>query len=138
MYSKVTCSLLFLHGLQGHYKNLGTSYISMILAYQQEYSEAAQLPHHLRTLALAQTLAEANYGGMACDIAMHSQASRVSAGTTPGDRSGNDFSIHTQGFVAMKAELQGNCNGNMRGPGGPPHAALNAALPNHRCSAAPR
>jgi hypothetical protein len=138
MYSKVTCSLLFLHGLQGHFKDLGTSYISMILAYQQEHSEAAQLPHHLRILTLAQTLAEANYGGMARDIVMHSQASRVSTGTTLGDKSGNDFAIHTQGFVAMKAKLQGNCNGNTRGPCGPPRAAPNAALSNHRCSAALR
>jgi hypothetical protein len=109
----------------------------MILAYQQEHGEAAQLPHHLRILALAQTLAEANYGGMAHDIATHSRASRVLTRTTPGDKSGDDFAIHTQGFIAMKAKLQGNCNGNTRGPRGPLCAAPNAALSYHRCSAAP-
>jgi hypothetical protein len=63
-YTGVTCSLLFLHGLQGRYKDIGTSYISMKLAYQQEHGELAQLSNHLTTLALAQTLADANYGRM--------------------------------------------------------------------------
>jgi hypothetical protein len=74
-YSKVNCSLLFLFGLQGQYKDIGTSYISMILTYQQEQGEAAVLPNHLRILALAQILADANYGGMTRDIATSSRAS---------------------------------------------------------------
>jgi hypothetical protein len=69
---------------------------------------------------------------------MHSRASRVSTGTTPGDRSGDDIAIHTQGFVAMKAKLQGNCNGNTCGPCGPSCVALNAALSDRRRSAALR
>jgi hypothetical protein len=137
-YTRVTCSLLFLHGLQGRYKDVGMSYISMILAYQQEHGESAQLANHLKTLALAQALVDANYGRMAQDIATTSRALRISTNTPPSSTSREDFAIHTQDFVAMKTELQGNCCGNTHGPRGPLHAALNAALSEHRCSAAPR
>jgi hypothetical protein len=50
----------------------------------------------------------------------------------------NDFTVHTQGFVAMKAKLQGNRNGNMSGPCGPPHAPPNAVLSDRRRNTAPR
>ncbi len=134
----MTCSLLFLRILQGRYKDTGTSYISMILAYQQEHDELAQLPTYRTTLALAQTLADANYGRMARNIATTSQALRILTDTPPSSTSGEDFAIPTQGFVAMKAELQGNCGGNTRGPCGPPWAAPNAALSECRRRAAPR
>jgi hypothetical protein len=110
----------------------------MILAYQQEHGESAQLPNHLKTLTLAQTLADANYGGTAWDIATTSRAVRISSDTPPSGTSGEDFAICTQGFVAIKAELKGNCLGNMLGPCGPPRAAPNAVLSNCRHSAAPR
>jgi hypothetical protein len=138
MYTGVTCSLLFLRGLQGRYKDIRTSYISMILAYQREHGELAQLPNHLKTLTLAQTLVDANYGSMARDTATTSRALRISTNTPPSGTSGEDFAIHTQGFVAMKAKLQGNCSGNTCGPHGPPHAAPNAALSVRRRIAAPR
>jgi hypothetical protein len=110
----------------------------MILAYQQEHGEAVVLPNHLRILALAQTLADANYGGTIRDIATSPRASQISTGVPESDMSRDDFTVHTQGSVAMKAELQGNCNGNRRGPCGPPRAPPNAALSDHRCNAAPR
>jgi hypothetical protein len=112
-YTGVTCSLLFMRGLQGRYKDIRTSYISMILAYQQKHSQSAQLPNHLKTLPLAQTLADVNYGGMAWDTAT-SWTLQISTNIPPSSASGEDFAIHTQGFVAMKAALQGNCGGNMR------------------------
>ncbi len=138
MYTGVTCSLLFLHGLQGRYKDIGTRYISMVLAYQQEQGWLAQLLNHLKTLALSQTLVDANYGRMAQDIATTSRALQISTNTPPSSTSGEDFVIHTQGFVAMKAELQRNCVGNMCGPHGPPCAAPNAVFSECRRSAAPR
>ena len=110
----------------------------MILAYQQEHGESAQLPTHLMTLALVQTLTDVNYGRMAPDIATTSWALRILTNTPLSGTSGEDFTIHTQGFVAMKAELQGNCGGNTRGPCGPLRAAPNAALSARRRSAAPR
>jgi hypothetical protein len=138
MYIGVTCSLLFLRGLKGRYKDIRMSYISMILAYQQEHNDLAQLPNHLKTLTLFQTLTDANYGGMARDIATTSQALQISTNTPPSGTSGEDFAIHTQGFVAMTANLQGKCSGNMRGPCSPLHAAPNAACSACRHSAAPR
>jgi hypothetical protein len=138
MYTGVTCSLLFLCGLQGRYKDNGMSYISMILAYQQEHGESAQLPTHLMTLALVQTLTDVNYGRMAPDIATTSWALRISTNTPPSSTPGEDFAIHTQGFVAMKAELQGNRGGNTRGPRGPLRAAPNVVLTECRRRAAPR
>ncbi len=137
-YSKVNCSLLFLRGLKRQCKDIRTNYISMILAYQQVHGEAAILPNHLRTLAFAQTLVDANYGGMTRDIATTSWASQTSTGVPETDMSRDDFTVHTQGFMAMKAKLQGNCNGNMCGPCGPPRAPLNAALSDRRRNAAPR
>ncbi len=89
----MTCSLLFLRGLQVRNKDIGMSYISMILAYQQEHGELAQLLNHLTTLALTQTLADANYGGMAWDIATTSRALRISTNTPPSRMSSEDFAI---------------------------------------------
>jgi hypothetical protein len=81
MYTRVTCSLLFLWGLQGRYKDIGMKlYLYDTLAYQQEHGELAQLPNHLTTLALSQTLAEANYGGKAWDIATTSWVSSTIRG----------------------------------------------------------
>jgi hypothetical protein len=102
----------------------------MILAYQQEHGEAAILPNHLRILALAQTLADANYGGMTRDIATSSRASQILTRVSECDMSRDDFTVNTQGFVGMKAKLQGNCN--------PPSAPPNAALSDCRRNAAPR
>jgi hypothetical protein len=75
---------------------------------------------------------------MAQDIATTSQALQISTNTPPSSMPGEDFVIHTQGFVAMKAELQRNCGGNMCGPHGPPCAAPNAVFSECRRSAAPR
>jgi hypothetical protein len=137
-YSKVNCSLLFLCGLQGQYKDIGTSYISIILAYQQEHREAAVLPNHLRILALSQTLVDANNRGMTRDIATSSRASRISTSVPENEMLRDDFTVHTQDFMAMKAELQGNRNGNTHGPRGPPRAPPNAVLSDCRRNAAPR
>jgi hypothetical protein len=57
----------------------------MILAYQQEHGEAVILPNHLRILALAQTLVDANYGGKTRDIATSSRASWISTGAPESD-----------------------------------------------------
>jgi hypothetical protein len=75
---------------------------------------------------------------MAWDIATTSRALWISTNTPASSRLGEDFAIHTQGFIAMKAELQGNCSGNTRGPCGPPRAAPNVALSKRRYSDAPR
>ncbi len=76
----------------------------MIIAYQQEHREPAQLPNHLKTLALAQTLVDANYGRMAQNIATTSRAVQILTATPPSSMSDEDIAIHTQGFVAMKAK----------------------------------
>jgi hypothetical protein len=53
-------SPLFLHGLQGCWKDMGVLYILLILTHQQLMGKSIPLPNHLQILPLAQTLAELN------------------------------------------------------------------------------
>jgi hypothetical protein len=138
VYSPTHCRFLFLGVLQGHYKDVVTTYVSMILAHHQSEGNTADLPKHLHILALAQSLADASFGGTSWGIIADTRACRISTPEDPGALGQDTLMVHTQGFAAMKAELQQHRTGNNRGPRGPPKSPPDTALLDCRLKAVPR
>ena len=137
IYLSTHCSLLFLQSLQGHYKDIGNTYVLMILAHHQSEGDTAELPTHLCILALAQTLAGANFGGTPRELNADTGACRISTTEDMGPLGLDTPTVHTQGCVAMKAKLRQHRTGNSHGPRGHPKAAPDAALSDCRQKAAP-
>ncbi len=108
-YTSAHWSLLFLWGLQGRYKEIGLSYIPMVLTHQQVNGDSTPLPTHLTILLLAQVFFDLNNGGMIRDMTTGAQANWLSSNA--GDRlvssttalDCKDHTVHVQGFMANKA-----------------------------------
>ena len=136
-YTPTNCSLLFLRGLRGQYKDIGTTYVSMILAHHQSSGDGSVLPKHLHILTLAQMLADTAYGGMSRAIPSGARACRINSDNIPVPQTVDMCATHAQGFIAMKAKLHQTPTGTNRGRG-PPKQAPDAALSDRRRKAVPR
>ena len=76
-YTLAHWSLLFLQGLQGRYKDISLSYISMILTHQQVHGDFAPLPTHLTILPLTQALLDLNHVRVIGEMATGARANRL-------------------------------------------------------------
>ncbi len=129
IYTSAHRSLLFLQGLQGRFKDISLSYISIVLTHQQVHGDSAPLPTHLTILPLAQALSDLNHGRMIGDMATGSRANRLSMAVGDGSISTTtaldckDHTVHIQGFMAKNATFPlSPC------PRGPPCTAPNMEL----------
>ncbi len=125
-YTLAHWSLLFLWGLQGCYKEIGLSYISIVLTHQKVNGDFAPLPTHLTILPLAQAFFNLNNGKMVGDMTTGAQANLLSSNAGDGSVSSatasdwEDHMVHVQGFVANKAAFPQTAR-----PQGPPRAPPN-------------